>query len=169
MYMTGYNIPSYFVKVFKNKYGVLPKDFMKRIIELCNPRKITCIIFERFRWGGIFLGGDRMLSLKHLFCAQRSCSRTGCFRFRLSILCGYWAFHLQDAFAFAKDPLCEEVLYPTISGTGKGACPFGFVRRSLKEKASFLFQTPSNKTVLRLCRRTPEIVVTRTGFKPVTF
>lgn len=32
--MTGYNIPSYFVKVFKNKYGVLPKDFMKRIIEL---------------------------------------------------------------------------------------------------------------------------------------
>ena len=77
--------------------------------------------------------------------------------------------HAQDAFAFAKDPLCEEVLYPTISGTGKGACPFGFVRRSLKEKASFLFQTPSNKTVLRLCRRTPEIVVTRTGFKPVTF
>ena len=75
----------------------------------------------------------------------------------------------QDAFAFAKDPLCEEVLYPTISGTGKGACPFGFVRRSLKEKASFLFQTPSNKTVLRLCRRTPEIVVTHTGFNPVTF
>ena len=29
MYMTGYNIPSYFVKVFKNIYGVLPKDFMK--------------------------------------------------------------------------------------------------------------------------------------------
>ena len=29
MYMTGYNTPSYFVKVFKNKYGVLPKDFMK--------------------------------------------------------------------------------------------------------------------------------------------
>lgn len=29
MYMTGYNTPSYFVKVFKNKYGVLPKDFIK--------------------------------------------------------------------------------------------------------------------------------------------
>ncbi|MGM9789636.1 MAG: two-component regulator propeller domain-containing protein [Candidatus Cryptobacteroides sp.] len=29
MYMTGYNTPSYFVKVFKSKYGVLPKDFMK--------------------------------------------------------------------------------------------------------------------------------------------
>ena len=29
MYMTGYSTPSYFVKVFKNKYGVLPKDFMK--------------------------------------------------------------------------------------------------------------------------------------------
>ena len=113
----------------------------------------------------------------------------GYFHFRESILCGYWIFplagcfrirlsisfvrrglvHAQDAFAFAKDPLCEEVLYPTISGTGKGACPFCFVRGSLKEKASFLFQTPSNKTVLRLCRRTPEIVVTRTGFKPVTF
>ena len=112
----------------------------------------------------------------------------GYFHFCESILCGFWIFPLagcfrirersfvrrglvpaQDAFAFAKDPLCEEVLYPTISGTGKGACPFGFVRRSLKEKASFLFQTPSNKTVLRLCRRTPEIVVTRTGFKPVTF
>ena len=132
-------------------------------------------------------GGIRMLllSLKHLLWVlgfpvagcfrirERSFgligTRTGCFRIRLSILCGYWAFHLQDAFAFAKDPLCEEVLYPTISGTGKGACPFGFVRRSLKKKARFLFQTPSNKTVLRLCRRTPEIVVTRTGFKPVTF
>ena len=54
MYMTGYNIPSYFVKVFKNKYGVLPKDFMKRIIELCNPQKITCIIFENL-FGPYFL------------------------------------------------------------------------------------------------------------------
>lgn len=34
MYMTGYNTPSYFLKVFKNKYGALPKDFMKGIIEL---------------------------------------------------------------------------------------------------------------------------------------
>lgn len=111
-----------------------------------------------------------LLSLKHLFglvgASRRMLSHSLKHPFFWG---GYWAFHLQDAFAFAKDPLCEEVLYPTISGTGKGACPFGFVRRSLKEKASFLFQTPSNKTVLRLCRRTPEIVVTRTGFKPVTF
>ena len=75
----------------------------------------------------------------------------------------------QDAFAFAKDPLCEEVLYPTISGTGKGACPFGFERKRQKKKARFLFLSLSFKKVLRLCRRTPEIVVTRTGFKPVTF
>ena len=120
---------------------------------------------EECSWGGIRM---LSLSLKHLLWVL-VVPVAGCFRFRLSILCGYWAFHLQDAFAFAKDPLCEEVLYPTISGTGKGACPFCFVRRSLKKKASSLFQTPSNKTVLRLCRRTPEIVVTRTGFKPVTF
>ena len=54
MYMTGYNTPSYFWKVFKNKYGALPKDFMKRIIELCNPQKITCIIFENL-FGPYFL------------------------------------------------------------------------------------------------------------------
>ena len=54
MYMTWYNTPSYFVKVFKNKYGVLPKDFMKRIIELSNPQKITCIIFENL-FGPYFL------------------------------------------------------------------------------------------------------------------
>ena len=29
MYMIGYNTPSYFLKVFKNKYGALHKDFMK--------------------------------------------------------------------------------------------------------------------------------------------
>ena len=121
---------------------------------------------EEFSWWGIRM---LSLSLKHLLWVL-GFPLAGCFRIRLSIsFVRRGLVHAQDAFAFAKDPLCEEVLYPTISGTGKGACPFCFVRRSLKEKASFLFQTPSNKTVLRLCRRTPEIVVTRTGFKPVTF
>ena len=121
---------------------------------------------EECSWGGIRM---LSLSLKHPLWVL-VVPVAGCFRFRLSIsFVRRGLVHAQDAFAFAKDPLCEEVLYPTISGTGKGACPFGFVRRSLKEKASFLFQTPSNKTVLRLCRRPPEIVVTRTGFKPVTF
>ena len=76
MYMIGYNTPSYFVKVFKNKYGVLPKDFMKRIIELCNPQKITCIIFENL-FGPYFLPHQ---SQSYGYCPVRLPSAARCKR-----------------------------------------------------------------------------------------